>query len=467
MIHYFHVFFSETLFWFPLRQKESDLSNKIYTSDKMTELFESFEEEAETILLFLKSVNLVSIFDTQFQKKFEVNLKGIRDEDITEKREYIKNQVKGNEIPAQSLWSEYKAVLTTWKPTLKQERGVQESWLVVNHFRGKNDMVNSSMLELAQDEQLGYAPYVGVAFPLTRKIDGHVFCFLPLPFEPDGKSLTNLPVHVNGFFALTSNRRHMLWASHDQHESDDNRLKWNHLLISEVLSAAYIRLVRLLLEDSSISPNIIYSSLPNAETIDPKWSILLHPFYTEVLHMEIFHTESGDNQNGRMLSFEDSLFFCFDREREKVSKKVEETLWKVLSVYTDDLVCLPSHLQFIVNSEDFRQTKPRTINAELMCSFLRKDPRYKSFQKFQKLHILQYFLDNTSEDQFENIQLLPTNDSMTCVSIRNNMETVYICLNGEEKMFPLLDRQLISSVPENEIVIDQLKKTVLSCETTG
>lgn len=44
----------------------------------------------------------------------------------------------------------------------------------------------------------------GLAAPVGRGVQGRAYCFLPLPIE------THLPVHVNGYFALGSNRRE-LW----------------------------------------------------------------------------------------------------------------------------------------------------------------------------------------------------------------------------------------------------------------
>ena len=50
-------------------------------------------------------------------------------------------------------------------------------------------------------------PWVGVAAKLPTgaggsiKLPGRAFCFLPLPVH------TGLPVHINGFFELSSNRR--------------------------------------------------------------------------------------------------------------------------------------------------------------------------------------------------------------------------------------------------------------------
>ena len=43
------------------------------------------------------------------------------------------------------------------------------------------------------------------------KPSGHVFCFLPLPLEQ--KSSTGLPVHINGYFSISQNRRHLKWPT--------------------------------------------------------------------------------------------------------------------------------------------------------------------------------------------------------------------------------------------------------------
>lgn len=125
--------------------------------------------------------------------------------------------------------------------------------------------------------------------------NGYVFCFLFFFFELDGRSLINLFVYVNGFFVLMFNRCYMLWVFYDQYELDDNWLKWNYLFIFEVFLVVYIRLVKLFFEDFSILLEIIYLSFLNVEIIDFKWLILLQLFYIEVLQMEIFYIESGDN----------------------------------------------------------------------------------------------------------------------------------------------------------------------------
>ena len=50
-----------TIFRFPLRDRKSDLSGNIYSREKIENLFESFRNEANNILLFLNHVTSISL----------------------------------------------------------------------------------------------------------------------------------------------------------------------------------------------------------------------------------------------------------------------------------------------------------------------------------------------------------------------------------------------------------------------
>ena len=79
-------------------------------------------------------------------------------------------------------------------------------------------------------------PRHGIAAPLDMKetLKGQVYCFLPLPI------MSNLPVHINGHFALNTARRD-LWKSTDPKRtiSDDPRHTWNMNLISAIAASYY------------------------------------------------------------------------------------------------------------------------------------------------------------------------------------------------------------------------------------
>jgi hypothetical protein len=63
---------------------------------------------------------------------------------------------------------------------------------------------------------------------------------MPLPLE--GISLTGFPVHVNGYFSLSQNRRCVKWPTADlvgNKTNTDKSINWNKCLVTEVLADVY------------------------------------------------------------------------------------------------------------------------------------------------------------------------------------------------------------------------------------
>jgi hypothetical protein len=70
-------------------------------------------------------------------------------------------------------------------------------------------------------------------FPLEfPPLEGQAFCFLPLPVR------TQLPVHINAYFELSSNRRD-IWRGDDTTGESKVRGQWNDLLLRDVLAPLY------------------------------------------------------------------------------------------------------------------------------------------------------------------------------------------------------------------------------------
>nr|KAG5705982.1 hypothetical protein BaRGS_010872 [Batillaria attramentaria] len=60
------------------------------------------------------------------------------------------------------------------------------------------------------------------------------------------RSPTGLPVHVNGYFALSQNRRHLKWPTQDQLDNQahlEAPVRWNCLMVKELVPRAYTRLL--------------------------------------------------------------------------------------------------------------------------------------------------------------------------------------------------------------------------------
>ena len=86
--------FDGTLFRLPLRKWPSKISIKPYTAGKVNSLFESFMEEAPVILLFLKNVESISIYETTWTERekriFTVKIKEeLRDSIREEKLKFV------------------------------------------------------------------------------------------------------------------------------------------------------------------------------------------------------------------------------------------------------------------------------------------------------------------------------------------------------------------------------------------
>ena len=93
--------------------------------------------------------------------------------------------------------------------------------------------VSHEFQKIREKVQKHYQPLVGVAMELRKTSanyedddpDGQVFCVLPLPVEQ--KSSSGLPVHVNGYFSVGQNRRHLKWATAGQNFESDPDIAWN------------------------------------------------------------------------------------------------------------------------------------------------------------------------------------------------------------------------------------------------
>ncbi|KAL6760935.1 hypothetical protein V8C86DRAFT_987674 [Haematococcus lacustris] len=102
---------------------------------------------------------------------------------------------------------------------------------------------------------------------------GQAFCFLPLP------ALTGLPVHVNAFFELSSNRRD-IWYGEDMAGLGAKRAAWNRALLAEVAAQAWASL--LVAAARELGPGPCFTALwPHAEVAEP-WQALVVGLFSKL-----------------------------------------------------------------------------------------------------------------------------------------------------------------------------------------
>ena len=252
--------YNGTLFRFPLRTEPSKLSPTLYTTQKVHTLFESFEADAHLILLFLQYLESIELFvreekDSDARKTFQVRITNNTLKLVREKRSEFRSKISSGELLPEAVWVTYPVTIEAI-PYSKGTQSASErhSFLVTNYFCGGE--ISSEFKTLASDQDLSYLPLVGVAMELpecpgkeTPDMRGHVFCFLPLPVQKT--SLTGLPVHINGFFALSQNRRYIKTPTAEQEDLaekegqplTDKSLLWNQCLLQEAIPKAYASLL--------------------------------------------------------------------------------------------------------------------------------------------------------------------------------------------------------------------------------
>lgn len=213
--------FPATIFWFPLRQTPSKIASTLYTYDKATRLFESFGKEAHLCLIFLKCLENINLKVSAGHNQgptvvHQVNLDSPDMSEVRKRRtDFRKHLQQCQGIPAQTVTCDYEVNVVSTKGNSTAHQKMH----ILHYLPGTNKSASSKHLH-----GNSRMPIVGVAAPLllnkeTAWSNGHIFSFLPLPLETCNN--TQLPVYVNGFFALDQNRRHVKWQTEETNKEPD------------------------------------------------------------------------------------------------------------------------------------------------------------------------------------------------------------------------------------------------------
>ncbi|KAI8507949.1 hypothetical protein Bbelb_141890 [Branchiostoma belcheri] len=307
--------YNGTLFRLPLRTPqeaaESEISDVSYSKPgnaNMERLIRSFKEGLKPLLLFTQNVRQVTMYTmaesadpSRMVETFHVSkspVKYLREMQILSPSHKLtdKFQIQSNCLLATSdimkrqgtnRMKECPETSMVVKVTCREGTGnaVSEEWII------SSCMGSSASLKLASSDRgrkIGLVPCGGVAALLkssdgshqNTSIDnppnGEVFCFLPLSIR------TGLPVHVNGSFAVASNRRG-LWEETST-DRNDLKVEWNKALMEDAVCKAYVT-VLLDLSDMAkkgqLTPYQYHSFWPNTCHIPgtTHYSVLVKAFY--------------------------------------------------------------------------------------------------------------------------------------------------------------------------------------------
>eukprot|EP00741_Cyanophora_paradoxa_P000046 tig00000057_g43.t1 len=197
-------------------------ADRALTGEYLLQLLEAFEQAAPELLLFLPSLARIETYVW-------------RDGEARPARRFFCTADSSASPEARSAFWPSHPPKEDWVKAARCSFGLQISW---QHFRGEvhtenwkvasrfggGDYAYFQSPELAGSKQR-FVPYSAVAIGDRRERGrGRVFCFLPVGDLPTGDA-----VHVHGFFALSTNRRDIVWGG-DLTDDAANKRRWNEYI---------------------------------------------------------------------------------------------------------------------------------------------------------------------------------------------------------------------------------------------
>ena len=430
--------YNGTLFRFPLRnaQRDKRVSTHTYDVNKLRELLTALREEAKCILLFLRSVRTVEVFEISesgvHSNLLKVSICETSIDQLAQKRSGFQANLQ-KLFHAQSF-----GIREKLSQVVRVQVDVNDSynhttssskWLVANHVGSHSPEVR----KLAQE--LKVFPWVGVALETSAQniesSGGRVFCVLPMPLEVS----CHLPVHVNGTFSLNDERRELKWRGVER--KNDPSAQWNHLLVEELLPLCYASLLldhaKMLLE-----PAQFCRAWPDTNKVKgTKWVGLLTPLLTTLLSKDVipFCKPGGIH---RWITVSSATFV----PRGTVLPQ------EVTTALVACEVKLVTATDAIWNALTYCSIQVTCVSPSLTRGELRKSPQsYTSMMPTKKHALLQYCLSDKAYNEMSNLVLLPLANGGFGMfgSPYYNSNPVYLCSQQcPSHLLPTLEGELVS-----------------------
>lgn len=344
--------FPGTLFRFPLRNEivasRSQIKKEKYSPEDVQSLFLSFSEVVSEALLFLRNVKTVSMFvkdgpDHEMQLSYRVSRLNVNEPDkelhplhnllsfvhgnsmsgLTEAKFLDRlGKTMDRDLPwncqkvaiAERHMSSEKLHFWLISECIGGGHAKEKSLLLTNrshkfipwgcvaaylHSVNDKELLDSLNTEGQLDHKtfIRYQP-TEYLMKDVKEFVGRAFCFLPLPIS------TGLPVHLNAYFELSSNRRD-IWFGNDMTGGGKIRSDWNSSLLVDVIAPAYAHFLNAVALE--IGPCDLYFSFwPTLVGIEP-WASLVRTVYRSIadLGLCVLYTRA---RGGQWISTRQGIF---------------------------------------------------------------------------------------------------------------------------------------------------------------
>lgn len=235
---------------------------------------------------------------------------------------------------------------------------------------------------------------------LFPKLSGQVFCFLPLPIN------TQLPVHLNAYWELSSNRRD-IWSGDDTTGEAKLRSDWNLAIMTDVLAPLYADLIVYLSKNQSnvsLSSCLQLLSLLPCPLPNTHWRVTASALFPLIRSEKLLYSCLN---NGTTLSPQKCFIMeIFDDTTNLVAKRLES----LLLLEKIPVVTVPVEVMkvFVDTGSVAGVVNPKLVRSYFNGSNLKVSTRYDPSSRqgfsFSSLQISGSIL--TRQDAFQNALFL-------------------------------------------------------------
>ena len=420
-------FYGKTLFRFPLRTAASKLSENLHSVGSVLELTEALKSDAELLLLFLCSVHTIAVhsIDQQGVQRllFEVKVAENCVERVQRARTSLLEELQSCHASDSYNISNVMQFTEAFDVHVfdgTTNKKCSSSWLVSNCV-GSSD---PAVIKASKEQKV--FPWVGTAIRLENPGNGRIFCFLPMPAE----ARSNLPVHVNGTFGLSDDRRSLKWPGIER--THDPAAEWNRTLVSELIPPCYVTLL-LASRDLMIGPEF-YKAWPDVCSLqDTQWEPLLSKLFSVLLREEVIFCEAvGGWISPRVAVFEpEGSALC-------------PVVLQVLSHCQVKLAGVPPSVRDAIRyvGVSVEEVSPALARKHI-CP---RPDSYVSIAVADKHSLLEYCLSDANYKDLVSLQLLPLcNGAFTAFQLDRDSDPVYLCTSEcQRELVPGLDEKLVN-----------------------
>ncbi|KAK9969887.1 hypothetical protein ABG768_028028 [Culter alburnus] len=404
-------YFKGTLFRFPLRNEASEISDNLYDSKKVTQLFDSFIADADISLLFLRNVSSITLL--------HIDTKGFCNNRLKVSVSLKQHQFDTDLSHVKQESFDKKTCFKTVSHISHQMEETKSQWLVTTCLlkHGYKPEIDS----LAS--KLNFCSQADAAFRLDEDrslCNGRLSCFLPLPNNESNK--TGLPIHINACFGLTDNRRFIKWQEEDQ--KNDESAKWNELLVKDILPHVYLMMILdaiQLSQKSTLSAATVYNLWPDlSKTVHKdRWHEVATDTLNGLIEYKIFHLAKDKKI---WVSPSDAVFPV-----NNICSDTMSAVSRLLIAEGENLVTLPEHVL-----KDVQEIFPESDTLTWVTPSYVRDVLHRSkvgnLSKDDKYSLLEFALSDEKYTELQGLKLLPLSDG-TFTSFSNRVQDTVLIDN--------------------------------------